>query len=110
MEEPIDLGVGRGDHRRMVVSQVGDGRPAGEVGILAAIGGVDPDSLGAFGDDFGVEGDYGRDDVLMTFDQVRHEVLLRKRKTTRGEKRGRAPGPPPKSGPGLYGAAKRFAR
>ena len=63
MEEAIDLSVGGRDHGRMVVSQVDHCRSAGEVGVSAPVGGVNPDSLGALGDDFGVEGDDRGDDV-----------------------------------------------
>ena len=61
VEEAIDLAMGGGDHGRVVVTQVDHCGSAGEVGVSAAVGRVNPDPLGALGDDVGIERDYGRD-------------------------------------------------
>ena len=70
MEETIDLAMGRGDHRRVVVAQVDDCGPASKVGVFLPVGGVNPDSLRAFSDHVGIEGDDGRDEGLMTGNEI----------------------------------------
>jgi hypothetical protein len=64
--------VGGGHDGRMVVTQVGDGGAAGEVGPPVSLGIGYPDALGAGGDDIGVEGDDGGDDLIVTADKIAH--------------------------------------
>jgi len=70
MEETVDLPVGSLDDGGMVMAEIDDCGSAGEIGIALAVGGVDPDTVGRFGDDVRVEGDDRGDKGLVTGDEI----------------------------------------
>ena len=76
VHHPVELGMGGGNHGRMVVTEVHDGGAAGEVRPAVSGGVMDPHTLGAFDHQIGVEGDHGGDDVFVSADEFVQRRLL----------------------------------